>query len=124
MAEQMSKFVIAAFGFNLAVAAVICAEWSGLVSCASSTSAITLGFLGAASLAMMLLRSRARDIGSEFQRLKVSESRLGQGGSGLGMHTVFNLVVKVLEGTLQCRSEPGNGAEFEIRFPIRPPRPA
>lgn len=46
-------------------------------------------------------------------------TRRGHGGSGLGMHIVFNLVSQVLEGTVQCRSEPGEGVEFEIRFPIR-----
>ncbi|WP_226886909.1 PAS domain S-box protein [Nisaea nitritireducens] len=48
-------------------------------------------------------------------------TRLGHGGSGLGMHIVFNLVAQVLLGAVQCRSEPGKGVEFEIQFPIRPP---
>ena len=46
-------------------------------------------------------------------------TRLGHGGSGLGMHIVFNLVAQVLQGSVQCRSEPGKGVEFEIQFPIR-----
>ena len=42
----------------------------------------------------------------------------GHGGSGLGMHILFNLVTQTLQGTVQCRSELENGAEFEIQFPI------
>jgi PAS domain S-box-containing protein len=48
-------------------------------------------------------------------------TRLGHGGSGLGMHIVFNLVSQVLLGAVQCRSEPEKGVEFEIQFPIRSP---
>lgn len=44
-------------------------------------------------------------------------TRRGQGGSGLGMHIVFNLVTQILRGTVQCKSAPGSGVEFEIRFP-------
>ena len=39
------------------------------------------------------------------------------GGSGLGMHIVYNLVTQKLGGTIQCRSEPGKGTEFLIIFP-------
>lgn len=39
------------------------------------------------------------------------------GGSGLGMHIVYNLVTQKLGGTIQCRSEPGKGIEFLIIFP-------
>ncbi|MBF0142847.1 MAG: CHASE domain-containing protein [Magnetococcales bacterium] len=43
----------------------------------------------------------------------------GAGGSGLGMHIVFNRVVQTLGGEIRCGSTPGHGATFEIRFPIR-----
>ena len=44
-------------------------------------------------------------------------TKRGQGGSGLGMHIVFNLVTQLLRGTIACESEPGQGARFVIRFP-------
>ena len=40
------------------------------------------------------------------------------GGSGLGMHICYNLVVKVLEGHIDCRSKVGKGVEFTITFPV------
>ncbi|MBF0138965.1 MAG: HAMP domain-containing histidine kinase [Magnetococcales bacterium] len=41
----------------------------------------------------------------------------GRGGSGLGMHIVYNLVTQTLQGTIQCTSSPGRGTLHEIRFP-------
>ncbi len=43
-------------------------------------------------------------------------TRRGQGGSGLGMHIVYNLVTQVLRGSIDCESAPGRGARFHIRF--------
>ncbi|MBF0125856.1 MAG: PAS domain S-box protein [Magnetococcales bacterium] len=40
-----------------------------------------------------------------------------QGGSGLGMHIVYNLVTQRLNGTIECFSQPGEGTEFRIQFP-------
>lgn len=42
----------------------------------------------------------------------------GSGGSGLGMHICYDLVVKVLHGAIDCHSSSGNGTEFVIRFPV------
>jgi signal transduction histidine kinase len=39
------------------------------------------------------------------------------GGSGLGLHIVFNLVSKVLHGTISCSSRTGQGTTFAMRFP-------
>jgi len=39
------------------------------------------------------------------------------GGSGLGLHIVFNLVTKVLHGTISCSSRTGQGTVFTLRFP-------
>ncbi len=36
------------------------------------------------------------------------------GGTGLGMHIVYNLVVQTLNGEIRCISTPGNGVIFEI----------
>ncbi|MEQ8332348.1 PAS domain-containing protein [Nisaea sp.] len=48
-------------------------------------------------------------------------TKRGQGGSGLGMHILFNLVSQVLRGTVRCRSTPGEGVEVSIRFPVVAP---
>ncbi|MDH3348303.1 MAG: PAS domain-containing sensor histidine kinase, partial [Desulfobulbaceae bacterium] len=39
------------------------------------------------------------------------------GGSGLGMHVVFNLITQKLKGTISCESELGHGTAFTIRIP-------
>lgn len=39
------------------------------------------------------------------------------GGTGLGMHIVYNLVVQKLQGSISCASQPEQGCEFTIRFP-------
>lgn len=46
-------------------------------------------------------------------------TRRGQGGSGLGMHVVYNSVTKSLGGKISCASEPGEGTTFTIEFPLR-----
>ena len=43
-------------------------------------------------------------------------TRRGQGGSGLGMHIVYTLVTQSLNGSIECRSAPGAGTRFFIRF--------
>jgi signal transduction histidine kinase len=40
------------------------------------------------------------------------------GGCGLGMHICNNIVMKVLRGTIDCRSELGKGVEFTIALPV------
>lgn len=45
-------------------------------------------------------------------------TRGNTGGSGLGLHIVFNLVSKVLKGTIACCSRPGHGTSFHIRIPL------
>jgi PAS domain S-box-containing protein len=44
-------------------------------------------------------------------------TRRGTGGSGLGLHIVFNLVTGTLRGQIAVQSEPGHGTTFKIRFP-------
>ncbi|MCW8109822.1 ATP-binding protein [Alteromonas ponticola] len=45
-------------------------------------------------------------------------TKRGQGGSGLGMHLVYNLVTQALNGTISLSSEEGHGVEFVIVFPV------
>jgi two-component system NtrC family sensor kinase len=49
-------------------------------------------------------------------------TRRGSGGSGLGLHVVFNLVHQLLGGTIDVSSQPARGAEFSVRFPAVAPR--
>jgi len=41
------------------------------------------------------------------------------GGSGLGLMLVYNLVNQKLKGRLTCRSAPGKGTDFIISFPLQ-----
>ncbi|MCP4714115.1 MAG: hybrid sensor histidine kinase/response regulator [Deltaproteobacteria bacterium] len=43
-------------------------------------------------------------------------TKRSRGGSGLGMHIVYNLVTQTLGGTITCSSTPGNGIRFELQF--------
>ena len=45
-------------------------------------------------------------------------TKRGQGGSGLGMHLVFNLVTQALDGNIKLESEPDKGVEFTLSFPV------
>jgi PAS domain S-box-containing protein len=44
-------------------------------------------------------------------------TKRGVGGSGLGLHIVYNLVTQLLHGTIHVASEPGKGATFVIQLP-------
>ncbi|MGE5475749.1 MAG: sensor histidine kinase [Bacteroidales bacterium] len=48
-------------------------------------------------------------------------TRRGAGGTGLGLHIVYNLVTGPLEGQLSVDSEPGRGTRFTVLFPQRLP---
>lgn len=49
-------------------------------------------------------------------------TRLGQGGSGLGLYIVQTLVTGVLGGTITLRGEPGAGTLFQISLPLKAPQ--
>jgi signal transduction histidine kinase len=51
-------------------------------------------------------------------------TKRGQGGSGLGMHLVYNLVTQALNGSISVQSETGKGVEFKIIFPVKRINPA
>lgn len=42
----------------------------------------------------------------------------GGGGTGLGMHIVYNLVTQSLGGTIRCESTEGSGTHFIIHIPM------
>ncbi len=44
-------------------------------------------------------------------------TRRGQGGTGLGMHIVYNIVTQQLGGRIQVDSSPGTGSRFTLVFP-------
>lgn len=44
-------------------------------------------------------------------------TKRGQGGSGLGLHIVYNLVTQKLNGTIECKSQLGVGTKFIIKLP-------
>lgn len=43
-----------------------------------------------------------------------------QGGTGLGLHIVYNLVTQKLQGTISVHSEVGVGTTFTLKLPINP----
>ena len=45
-------------------------------------------------------------------------TRRGEGGSGLGLHLVYNLVTQALDGSIKLNTENKKGAQFTIEFPI------
>lgn len=51
-------------------------------------------------------------------------SRLGQGGSGLGLNIVHNLVKGILGGSIEVSSNIGEGTSFRIKIPVIAPAQA
>jgi PAS domain S-box-containing protein len=49
-------------------------------------------------------------------------TRMGRGGTGLGLHISYNAVVQLLGGSLTVHSVLGQGACFEMRLPLQAPR--
>jgi len=48
-------------------------------------------------------------------------TRLGQGGSGLGLHITYNLVTGLLGGSIRVHSAVGSGTWFDIELPMAAP---
>lgn len=48
-------------------------------------------------------------------------TRLGQGGSGLGLHIVHNIVTGILGGTIDVQSVAGQGSTFNVTVPVNAP---
>jgi C4-dicarboxylate-specific signal transduction histidine kinase len=47
-------------------------------------------------------------------------TKRSQGGCGLGMHIVYNLVTQLLKGEIAASSTPGQGIEVSIKVPYSP----
>ncbi len=45
-------------------------------------------------------------------------TKRGEGGTGLGLNIVYNIILQKLKGTISVESEPGNGTIFKISFPV------
>lgn len=45
-------------------------------------------------------------------------TKRGSGGSGLGMHVVYNLITQKLRGKVRVESRPGQGMHLQMRLPI------
>ncbi|MCF6252942.1 MAG: PAS domain-containing sensor histidine kinase [Methylococcaceae bacterium] len=62
---------------------------------------------------------------TEDQQKKVFDpfftTKRGKGGSGLGMHVVYNLICKKLFGTIECCSSLGKGVSYLITIPLDQP---
>lgn len=46
-------------------------------------------------------------------------TKRGQGGTGLGLHIIYNLVTQKLNGTIVCESQVDKGTKFMIKFPAK-----
>ncbi len=44
-------------------------------------------------------------------------TKFGRGGSGLGLHIVYNLMTQIWKGSISCVSAPGQGTKFVLDFP-------
>jgi len=61
----------------------------------------------------------ARHLGRIFEPFFTT--RLGQGGSGLGLHILYNILTGVLGGRIDVTSKPGKGTTFILDLPTSPP---
>ncbi|RCU50307.1 MULTISPECIES: sensor histidine kinase [Corallincola] len=48
-------------------------------------------------------------------------TRRASGGTGLGLHIVYNVVRQKLGGTIQASSQIGHGVRFQLTLPLNPP---
>jgi signal transduction histidine kinase len=87
------------------------------------------------------LRLSARPLGSDQVEIEFADDGIGmsqdvqrrafepffttrrnRGGTGLGLHIVYNLVTRRLGGSLKLESEAGRGTVFRIKLPLTAPR--
>jgi signal transduction histidine kinase len=87
------------------------------------------------------LRLTARKVGTDHVEIEFADDGIGmsedvqrrafepffttrrnRGGTGLGLHIVYNLVTRRLGGSLRLESAPGRGTVFRIRLPLAAPK--
>ncbi|MBF0614532.1 MAG: PAS domain-containing protein [Magnetococcales bacterium] len=78
---------------------------------------------GLLTSSMVFLHYRDNGCGMDADTLKqiyepFFTTNRNQGGSGLGMHIVYNLVTQRLNGNITAQSRAGVGTEFHIQFPV------
>ena len=64
----------------------------------------------------------AEDVGRVFDPFFTS--KLGKGGSGLGLNIVHNLTTQVLGGSIEVDSSPGEGTRMILTLPLQAPEPS
>ena len=72
----------------------------------------------------LTVRDNGRGIAPEHVKLVFDPfftTRLGQGGSGLGLHIVHNIVNNVLGGQIEVQTEVGSGTSFVLLLPLSAP---
>jgi len=83
---------------------------------------LTISVTRTPGAAIVVYRDDGKGMNPEVRR-RIFEpfftTRRGQGGSGLGLSIVYNLVTKTLGGTILCTSGPDVGTEFMITIPMR-----
>lgn len=77
-----------------------------------------------------LVRIQIKDNGKGIREDNLSRifdpfftTRMGQGGSGLGLHISYNIVTAILGGSIKVKSRVGKGTIFELILPIFAPNP-
>ncbi|NTV90645.1 MAG: HAMP domain-containing protein, partial [Clostridiales bacterium] len=85
------------------------------------TGTITIGVQKNGPELEMLYSDDGRGMAEEVRK-RVFEpfftTKRNEGGTGLGLHVVFNIVTLQLGGTIECSSEPGKGSTFIIKIPV------
>jgi signal transduction histidine kinase len=83
---------------------------------------LTILVTKAEDAAIVVYRDDGRGMSPDVRR-RIFEpfftTKRGQGGSGLGLSIVYNLVTKTLGGTILCTSAPDVGTEFMLTIPMR-----
>jgi signal transduction histidine kinase len=83
---------------------------------------LTISVTEAEDAAILVYRDDGKGMNPDVRR-RIFEpfftTKRGQGGSGLGLSIVYNLVTKTLGGTILCTSAPDVGTEFMITIPMR-----
>ena len=88
---------------------------------------IVIGARRDGDMVELVYSDNGHGIAAELQH-KVFEpfytTKLGQGGSGLGLSIVHNLVQAIFKGQLRLDSAPGQGVRLQFTFPAQTPLPS